>query len=231
MKLLISVKNRKEAAAAIEGGADIIDVKNPDEGSLGAGFPWVIKEIKEVVPENLEISAAIGDIEMPGTASLAAYGAASLGLDYIKVGLRTSIEDISKAVTKAVKERSPKTKVILVGYADFSRINSSTPDEILNSAINSGAQGVMLDTFIKDGNSLLNFLSLEELELFVKKAHSHSLLVGLAGSLKKEDLEKVAELKPDVIGIRGSACMENDRKKEIKIEKVQELKAVVGNYI
>lgn len=39
MKLLVSPINKEEAIAAYKGGADIIDVKNPKEGSLGANFP------------------------------------------------------------------------------------------------------------------------------------------------------------------------------------------------
>ncbi|MCJ7714056.1 hypothetical protein MUO66_06325, partial [Candidatus Bathyarchaeota archaeon] len=42
MKLLLSPKNKKEAIETIVGGADIIDVKNPTEGPLGANFPWII---------------------------------------------------------------------------------------------------------------------------------------------------------------------------------------------
>ena len=42
MKLLVSPMNVQEAIASEQGGADIIDVKNPREGSLGANFPWVI---------------------------------------------------------------------------------------------------------------------------------------------------------------------------------------------
>ena len=45
MLLLISPINHEEAIESIEGGADIVDVKNPKEGSLGANFPWVIKDI------------------------------------------------------------------------------------------------------------------------------------------------------------------------------------------
>ena len=38
MKVLISPKDEFEATEAVNGGADIIDVKNPIEGSLGANF-------------------------------------------------------------------------------------------------------------------------------------------------------------------------------------------------
>jgi uncharacterized protein (UPF0264 family) len=47
MKLLISPINKEEAIIASRGGADIVDVKNPKEGSLGANFPWVIRDVKE----------------------------------------------------------------------------------------------------------------------------------------------------------------------------------------
>ena len=47
MLLLISPINHEEALESIKGGADIVDVKNPKEGSLGANFPWVIKEIRD----------------------------------------------------------------------------------------------------------------------------------------------------------------------------------------
>ncbi|MEJ2306473.1 MAG: (5-formylfuran-3-yl)methyl phosphate synthase, partial [candidate division WOR-3 bacterium] len=47
MKLLVSVVNKTEALDSIKGGADIVDVKNPTEGSLGANFPRVIRQVKD----------------------------------------------------------------------------------------------------------------------------------------------------------------------------------------
>ena len=88
MKLLISPKNKTEAIEAIKGGANIIDVKNPSEGPLGANFPWVIKEIVDIVPKNIETSCTIGEMpKLPGSISLAARGAASIGVNYVKAGL------------------------------------------------------------------------------------------------------------------------------------------------
>src|SRR5271165_2830702 len=101
--------NEKEAAEAIAGGADIVDVKNPREGALGANFPWVIKRIREMTPRNIQVSCALGDVpNLPGSISLAALGAASLGVDYIKVGLhgfKTSKEAVFllQNVNKAAK--------------------------------------------------------------------------------------------------------------------------------
>ncbi len=78
MKLLVSPVDEEEALEAVAGGADIVDVKNPAEGALGAGFPWVIRRIRDIVPQRLEVSCTLGDLtNLPGSAALAAFGAAS----------------------------------------------------------------------------------------------------------------------------------------------------------
>ncbi|MFX0202913.1 MAG: (5-formylfuran-3-yl)methyl phosphate synthase, partial [Candidatus Hodarchaeota archaeon] len=90
MKCLVSARDFDEVHQIIQGRADIIDLKNPDEGSLGAGDPLLIFETCQLVKgtPNIEVSAAIGDVpHLPGTISLAAIGTAMLGVDYVKVGL------------------------------------------------------------------------------------------------------------------------------------------------
>ena len=93
MRLLVSPMNIDEARAALAGGADILDVKNPKEGSLGANFPWAIREVADLAAGKVPVSATIGDLDYkPGTASLAALGAAVSGADYIKAGLLGGME-------------------------------------------------------------------------------------------------------------------------------------------
>ena len=89
MKVLISPVSLEEAASIIEAGADIIDIKNVNEGSLGAQFPWHIAEIVSFIHgHGITASATLGDLPYkPGTAALAAYGAAQCGVNYIKAGL------------------------------------------------------------------------------------------------------------------------------------------------
>src|SRR6185295_9594756 len=83
MKLLVSVVDAAEAAAAAAAGADIVDVKNPAEGSLGAPSPAVIERVRAAVPPALPVSVAIGDMpNLPGTAALAALGAARSGASF-----------------------------------------------------------------------------------------------------------------------------------------------------
>ena len=91
IKLLVSPKNLEEAKTVISCGVQFIDCKNPSEGSLGANFPWIIKSMKELIPPNSSqlLSATIGDFpNLPGSASLAALGAAVSGADIIKIGIK-----------------------------------------------------------------------------------------------------------------------------------------------
>ncbi len=230
MKVLISPMNEKEASEAIAGGADIIDVKNPQEGALGANFPWVIKRIREITPKNIQVSCALGDVpNLPGSISLAALGAASLGVDYIKVGLygfKTPKEAVFllENVNKAAKVYNPKIKVAAAGYADAERIGALDPLLIPEIASLAHIDLAMIDTAIKDGKTLFNFLTAKQLEKFVDGAHKLGLEAALAGSLRKQDLPVVYGLGADVAGLRGAACTNSDRDNgQITRKLVQEL--------
>nr|MDO8083065.1 (5-formylfuran-3-yl)methyl phosphate synthase [Candidatus Freyarchaeota archaeon] len=233
MKLLISPRDEEEALEAIVGGADIIDVKNPSEGSLGANFPWIIRRIRELTPRELEVSAAIGDFpNKPGTASLAALGAAVSGVDYVKVGIYcvNVYQDalyLAKQVVRSVKDYNPRIKVVIAGYADAYRINSIDPSLIPQVTMEAGADVAMVDTAIKDGVGLFDLWSWDKIENFVKDAHNRNVLVALAGSIKKEDLPLIRDLSADVVGIRGAACEKSNRRGKIIRERVQELISIL----
>lgn len=217
MKLLISPMNEKEASQAIAGGADIIDVKNPKEGALGANYPWVIKRIKEITPKNIEVSCTLGEVgNLPGSISLAALGAASLGVDYIKVGLygiKTPQEAIFllQNASRAAKECNPKIKVAVAGYADAERIGAINPLLIPEIAHKSQVDVAMIDTSVKDGKNLFDYLTVEQLKGFVNSAHGFGLEAALAGSLRKQDLPIVYGLGADIAGLRGAACTHSNR--------------------
>jgi uncharacterized protein (UPF0264 family) len=234
LKLLISPKNEKEAVEAVAGGADIIDVKNPKEGPLGANFPWIIRRIRQVTPANIEVSCTVGEVpNLPGSMALASLGAAATGVNYIKAGfcgLKTLEEAVylMRNVTKAAKEYNPAIKVVASGYADASRVSTVDPLLVPEIAYEAKADIAMLDTAIKDGKSLFTFLTKSQLRSFVDAAHSYGLKVALAGSLQKEDLPEVYALGADVAGVRAAACTLSDRVNgQITKEKVQELAEIV----
>ena len=235
IELLISPKNLEEAKVVImAGGIKYIDCKNPVEGSLGANFPWMIKAMKNLIPlGNLQLlSAAIGDFPyLPGSASLAALGAAVSGADIIKVGLKGPKNQkqgikLMKNVVRAVKEYNKNILVVSAGYADNSRMQSS-PDflDIPIIAAKSGSDFAMLDTYIKDEKGLFDFLTISQLNEFKEKAKEFDLKVALAGKIKENDIAKIKQISPDLIGVRSIVCEGYDRNNGmIKIELIEDLK-------
>ena len=234
MKLLISPINKEEAIIVSRGGADIVDVKNPIEGSLGANFPWIIKDVKEALNGKQPISATIGDFNYkPGTASLAALGAAVAGADYIKVGLY-DIQTQEQAfkllinVIRAVKDYDSTKKVVASGYSDYKRINSISPLLLAEVAAMARADIVMIDTAIKDGKSTFEFMDEKGLKRFTDIAHGYGLENAIAGSLKLDDLTVLERIGPDIIGVRGLVCGGN-RRTAIQQKLVEKLVAECQN--
>lgn len=223
MQLLVSPCSVEEAASSL--AADIIDVKNPKEGSLGANFPWVIRAIRAMT--NKPLSAAIGDMDFrPGGAALAAFGAASAGADYIKVGMmfdgEERVEALTNAVVRAVKETYPEKQVVIAGYADYVRLESISPFLLPPIAADAGADVVMIDTGRKDGRGLFAFLDEEVLTRFTDQSHELGLQTALAGSLQWSDLPTLREIHPDIIGVRGMVCG-GDRNEMIRAELVEKV--------
>ena len=241
MRLLVSVKNRGEALEAVEGGCHIIDVKNPDEGALGANFPWVIREVREVVPDGIEVSATIGDLpNLPGASSLAALGATVSGADYVKAslfGVKTPSEAayLIGEVCRAAKEHDESTKVIAAGYADYQKIGCLSPLEVPEIARKAGADGAMVDVNVKTHGGLFELLSDDELRGFVDESHRLGLTVSLAGSLDKGDMARVFDLGADIVGVRRAVCRGKDRlrgavHREAVGELVEEIQRLQGLF-
>ena len=60
--LLVSVRDAEEARHAADAGADLIDIKEPLAGPLGAAAPETIAEIVHVVAGRCPISVALANL-------------------------------------------------------------------------------------------------------------------------------------------------------------------------
>lgn len=227
MQLLVSPSTIDEAKRCV--AADIIDVKKPSEGSLGANFPWVIREIKTLSAKPL--SAAIGDFDYkPGGASLAAYGAACAGADYIKIGLAfdglEKARDVIGAVVRAVKDEFPQKYVVIAAYSDFQRMHSISPFEMAPLAADCGADVAMVDTGIKDQKSTFTFLNETALRSFTETNKDLGLRTALAGALEFADIDALKRINPDIIGVRGMVCG-GDRNATVREDLIQTALAMI----
>lgn len=233
MKLLISITDEEEARAALAGGADIIDVKNPREGSLGANFPHVIRRVRQIVPPSQAVSATIGDVpNLPGTVALAGLGAAVAGADYVKVGLfGVAMADdalyLLRQVNRAVKDWNPQAQVIAAGYADAHKVGALALLLVPEVAVEAGVDGCLLDTACKGEGNLFSLLIISQLESFVQRCHAHGLLCALAGSLGEAEIPLARDLGADIVGIRSAACRGDRVKGRIDSQKVRRLKRVI----
>jgi (5-formylfuran-3-yl)methyl phosphate synthase len=233
VKLLVSVIDAAEARLAVAGGVDIVDVKNPAEGSLGAAAPEVIEQVWSEVPAEVPLSAAIGDLpSLPGTAALAALGAARSGAAYVKIGLwGPSTRAEAVAVLRAARDALDSgVAVIAVAYADAARVPSRPlpPRELVPAARQAGVTGCLLDTAIKDGRGLLSWLAPDALAELVAEAHAAGLEMALSGELRADDLPAVRATGADVAGVRSAACRNGHRTAALEPSRIAQLRAVCG---
>jgi uncharacterized protein (UPF0264 family) len=232
MRLLVSVVDAGEALVAAAAGADVVDVKNPVEGSLGAPPPAVIAAVRASVAAEVPVSAAIGDMpNLPGTAALAALGAARSGAAFVKVGLwGVSAEPEAVALLRAVREAVddvPGAVVVAGAYADARRVAPAplAPELLPRVASEAGVAVCLLDTAVKDGLGLLHWIAPDALTSLVDDAHVAGLQVALAGALRAEDLPVVRATGADIAGVRSAACGDGRRTGPLEAARVRALRA------
>lgn len=225
-KLLVSVHRPSEVEDAVMGGADIVDVKDVSQGSLGLPDLDVVEEVVRRVGERCEVSLAIGDVRAYSHhLKYIVKAVEGLEVDYVKVGLAAGrseeAKEILRALVKRVNERG--ACFVVVAYADYSRAGSLDPVTALKLAAACGACGFMVDTFVKDGGPLFSTLSYEVLEEIVRLSKSLGLLTAVAGGLRKEHIPLCLKLGVDVVGVRSAVCV-GGREGKISRDLVRELK-------
>ncbi|MEY4685709.1 MAG: hypothetical protein RLZ25_2168 [Pseudomonadota bacterium] len=202
-QMLASVTSLEEAFALLPLAIDILDLKNPARGALGALDLLDVRVIVEALPDQ-RISATVGDLPMvPEVIRAAVEAMAGLGVDYVKVGFFDS-GDWQPVLDqlKPVADRGVKLVAVLFGDQSFSL-------SALPAFERSGFHGIMVDTAEKTGGGILAYRSLSWLQAFVGECQALGFLTGLAGSLSLEDIPKLKPLGADYLGFRGALCAES----------------------
>ena len=231
MRLLVSVRDVRDADAAVRGGAEIVDAKDPRRGALGPVTPRTLARIRAAVPPGIPVSAALGDAVAERVVARAARLAAR-GAAYVKVGLR----DVTGAGhAQALAHRAAQgaaeagAELVLVAYADASRAGSLPPLAVPDIAAAAGARGVLLDTAFKDRGSLFDLLDVSGVAqwLAAARATGGGLFTALAGSLGEPGLRTALTLGADIVGVRGAAC-DGGRTGRVSVARVAALSALVA---
>lgn len=231
-QLLISVTSVKEAETALQCGADIIDLKDPKHGALGALPLRVINQITSFVhaqpkPHRKMVSATIGDLPMqPALLVQQVQALSTAEVDMIKIGFfQTSdsiLSDYQSCLDALQVMCASGLKLVAVLFAEY-----AYPPGLIAAIAKAGFYGVMFDTAVKNGGTFLDYMTFEEVKAAVTQAHNQSIMFGIAGSLSIQHVKIAKNIEPDYIGFRGGVCASNQRKAELAPEKIQAIRALM----
>jgi (5-formylfuran-3-yl)methyl phosphate synthase len=224
--MLASVNSVAEALLVLSADVDIIDLKQPASGALGALDINLIKQIVAEIDARCPVSATIGDLPMqPDRVFTAVKTMAETGVDYIKIGFFPD-GDWLATVNKLSDLSQQNIAMIAVLFADI------LPDfTIMDSLKKAGFTGVMLDTMDKQNGSLMQVMEKTEIGQFVRLAKAGQLLCGLAGSLKLEDISGLLPFKPDYLGFRGGLCLQHNRTGQLNKTSILLIKQAIQDAI
>ena len=211
MRLLVSVRDADEALAAVAGGADIIDAKEPTLGPLAPVSPGALQSICAAVPPAIPLSVALGDArpsELSGIATAVAPLQRRTDLYFKAALLSASPREAAEAIATTaglLATRPDRPALIVARYVD-------EPDDAhdllswVEVCAASGARGLLLDTSRKDEGNLLASVDVHTLVALRRCATRRGVWLALAGGMTIDDVELLGEVRPHVVGVRGAAC-------------------------
>lgn len=225
-RLLVSVRNAKEAKTAWLAGAGLIDAKEPSRGPLGSCDEATWAAVAEAVGTRAPLSAALGEWsewadceDSQVRESLSALR----GYRYAKLGPANSRFDDGRGWSETLSRLhglGPRDLAwIAVVYADGDRCAATDRESILQAALRTGCAGLLIDTWDKCRRHDWN----DDWRLFVTKARSEGLIVALAGGLTMKTMRRLEGLSPDWFAVRGAACLGGSRNDRVSFRRVRKL--------
>ena len=231
MMLMVSVQNLEEAKEAMKGRADIIDVKNLQEALVGSAKPGIFAAVRDAVPEEIHASLTLGVVpNQEGTVAMAAWAAGRMNATSVKVGFMQADYDKSVEVLQASKEALAGTNTKLIGslFADNVLYEGGLDPHLMPKLARDGwCDGWLIDTLTKDGRNLFDFLPEAELREMVLEGKADGMSTALSGHLKMSDLDELARVNPDIVGVRGAVCSRGERDNGVHADAVDEFRRAV----
>jgi len=224
-KLLVSFKDLYEISNEVLNQIDILDLKDPEKGSIGSWSKQGIKEAISRYGRKKRISATLGDIMNTHDLLKKIEDFDKLDLSFIKFGLFSFGNANLLERIKLIGERKYNTELVCVVFADDNRTVAFTLENLKYFKF-FGIKYLLLDTFKKDDRDLLSFCNLSFLKKFINACRSYRIKVGLAGKLKEKQIPSLMKLNPNIIGLRSAVCSKNQRNSNVEIERLRK----ISNY-
>lgn len=230
VSVLVSVRNVEEAKIALSAGVDLIDLKDPEKAAMGMVDLSVVSLIQNALPYNLPLSMACGELcDLPNQRDFLPSG-----ISFYKFGLSKckSIDnwvDNLILINEQVLMLNKSAFVVPVLYGDYLKADSSPPFALLETLFEHSFFAIMIDTWCKDGSSVLDWITVDELLRIQNKCDVHNVKFAIAGSLNLEKATRLIRegVKPAWFGFRGAVCKEGSRNKTIDFDLTSDLIAGV----
>ena len=225
MRLLVSVRSVDEALVAARGGADFIDLKQPDGGALG-GLPTatIAAIVAALRAQGLTqpVSATIGDWPMSARTEIARRvdAVGRCGVAIVKVGI-DGCDVGSRAVLSMLAAGAWAVAPVFIADRGLDLA-------LVAHAAALGFAAVMADTADKQGGSLIERVPREQLHAFVRTVRDRGVPVGLAGALRAHHADVLATLAPDFAGFRGAVCVHGERSGALDAQRLYQLRTALA---
>ncbi len=222
--MLASVKNLVEVEFVFNAKVDIIDLKQPEFGALGALPVELVTKIVEKINGRCPVSATVGDLPMNAEIIFNAVSEmAKTGVDFVKIGFFPDGDWIS--IVQKLGGLTENIKLIVVLFAD------TKPDfSIIPELKKANFVGVMLDTMHKQNGSLTEVMSKETIREFVELTKKEALICGLAGSLRLENIAELLPFNADYLGFRGALCNQHNRVGELDLNALEQIRTAIFHH-
>ena len=218
---MISVRSVADAAAALAGGAAVVDVKEPANGPLGRAPDAVVAAVIRFVAGRRPVSAALGEFR-EGPPPVVR------GLAYAKWGLAGCVDGPSWAhdlvsAADRLRPSAPGCRIVAVAYADWREARAPEPAAVADFARAQHWETLLVDTWRKDGKTLLDWLAPAEVMSLCRRCREAGVRVALAGSLGPSEITRLRPADPDWFAVRSAACRGGERGGDVCTERVRQL--------
>jgi uncharacterized protein (UPF0264 family) len=127
-----------------------------------------------------------------------------------------------------LRQHAPGCRLVSVAYADYQVAGAPPLDDVLERALACREGPFLVDTYGKDGSTLLDLLSLSRIADLCRRCRRAGVPIALAGSLGPREIERLRPAEPTWFAVRGAACRGRDRQAAVDSQKVRELVELIN---
>jgi uncharacterized protein (UPF0264 family) len=120
------------------------------------------------------------------------------------------------------RQARPGCGIVTTAYADWARAHAPAAAAVCSFACAGRWGPFLLDTWGKDGSTLLDHLPLAQIAALAERCRAAGIPVALAGSLGQDQMRVLLPVRPDWFAVRGAVC-KGGRLGEVDEQKVRYL--------